>query len=210
MENIKELKNSDYEKYKSDDRFIHNMTYPINCADSKGVIQYTKAMTKYTIAKQEFKVSKEQIQKATQEYNKRKQNIIKNIKNKLVFVGMGMDFKPLTNNHIGNHRIRTYFKNNQGVLCFVEFGTTTNKDFMRCDHALMNTKREWTSLNEREQEKRISILESMQGDYTKYTKENILKLVNKNCDCNFKEVEVYNYFIGTDDYTSISKKRCIK
>ena len=205
MENIKELTEEEYEQFKQDDRFIHNMAFPISCCDTYGKEEYKKAMTKYTIAEQEFKVTEEQIKRGKEEYNKRKENIIKNIGNKLVFVGMGMDFKSSTINHIGNHRIRTYFQNNKGILCFVEFGTTTNKDFMRCDHALMNTKREWNSLNERNQEQRISILERMKGNYTKYTKENILKLINENFDCSFKEVEVYDYFLNPNDYTSISE-----
>ena len=206
---MKELTNELFNKYKSDDKFIHNVVFAHDCMDSEGNLDYIKAMTKYTIAEEDFKVNKVFIEKAKKVYNCRKKEILKSItKNKLVFVGMGMDFKPKNDKYIGNHRIRTYFKNNGGVLCFVEFGTTTNKDFLRCDHGLMNTKKSYDerdSLTEREQtEKRIKI-ENIKGDYIKYTKENILKLVNESFNCSFKDVEVYSYFINTEDYSCISE-----
>jgi len=204
-EKIKVLTNEEYEKNKHSDRFIHSVAF------AHGVMgweEHNIALCKY-ITGTDYKVSKELQEEAEKEYKKRKQEIIKNKGNKLVFVGMGMDFEPSTINHIGNHRIRTYFKNSKGILCFVEFGTGRDKDFMRCDFALFNTKKdssEWNSLSEREKtEKRILELENLRGNYTPYTKDKILELVNKHFDCNFKEVEVYNYFISTEDYISISE-----
>jgi len=206
---MEKLTKEKYEKFKKDDRFIHNVIFAHQCGDSNGKFLHYKAMTKYTNAGEDFEVTEKQIKTAKKEYNKRKNKILKNIDNKLVFVGMGMSFKPSTINHIGNHRIRTYFKNNKGILCFVEFGTARDKDFLRCDHALMNTKKdnsEWESLSERDKkEKRIS-LESIKGDYIEFTKENVLELINKSCDCSFKEVEVEDYFISTDDFTCEVKK----
>lgn len=197
---FEQMTTEEYNRYKDDDRFIHNIVYAVVCCDSKGEFKYKKAMTKYTKAKKEFIVNEEQINQAKKEYEKRKNKILENIKNKLVFVGMGMDFEPLNNEYIGNHRIRTYFLNNDGVLCFVEFGTTTNKDFLRVDHALMNIIK-----GDDENKQRIS-LEKLKSGKLEYTKKNILKLVNKYFNCSFKEVEVYNYFISTKDYVCKSAK----
>ena len=168
INNIQELTTEEYNKYKDDDRFIHNIYYAVSCCDEYGHLKYKKAMTKYTQADKEFIVSDEQIKTGKEEYNRRKQQILNNIKvNELVFVGMGMDFDPVDNKHIGNHRIRTYFKDNDGALCFVEFGTAINKDFLRCDHALKNTKKstsEWNNLKQKdEEEKRVYLLESLRS-----------------------------------------------
>ena len=159
-------------------------------------------MTKYTNAQKDFKVNENQIREATKEYNKRKESIILSIEDKLVFVGMGMDFKPKDKNHISNHRIRTSFLNNEGVLCFVGFGTNRDQNLLRCDHAIKNTKKnnsEWKSLRERENTEERLNLERIKEEIP-YTKENVLKLVNDWFNCDFEELEVYSYFINTDDY----------
>jgi len=192
----------EYNKYKGDDKFIHEVCFAHGV---EGWEPYNKAHCFYTIGT-DFKVSPEIQQKAKEDYNKRKEEIVKSIKNKLVFVGMGMDFKPSIDGGIDNHRIRTYIKNKEGVLCFVEFGTARNNNFLRCDHALINTKKntsEWVSFRERDNtEKRINELESIKGDYNPYTKEEVLKLVNKYFNCDFKEMEIYSYCLNTEDYTS--------
>jgi len=209
IENIKELTTEIYNKYKDDDRFIHNIYYAVSCCDKDGHLKYKKAMTKYSIAEQEFIVNDEQIKTGKEEYTRRKQQILNNIKvNELCFVGMGMDFKPVNNEHIGNHRIRTYFKDNNGILCFVEFGTAVNTDFMRCDHALFNTEKENTrTIKEQDEtEKRVYLLEGLKCGSKAYTKKNILKLVNDNFKTNFNKIKVYSYFISTKDYNSISQK----
>jgi len=203
----KELTQEEFNKYKHDDKFIHEVTFSHGV---EGWGEYKNAMTKYTIAKQEYKVTKEFINKAKEIYQYRKNKILKNMKqNTLYFVGMGMEFEPSTINHIGNHRIRTYFKDNKGVLCFVEFGAGMEKKFLRCDHALYNTKKfneEWGSLHERDEtEKRISLLEKIRGDYNQYTKQTILKLINDNFKTNYNDVVVLEYFISTGDYTSFSE-----
>ena len=210
INNIKDLTIEEYNKYKDDDRFIHNINFAVSCCDEYGNLKYKKAMTEYSIAEREFIVNDEQIKTGKKEYNRRKQEILNNIKtNELCFVGMGMDFNPVDNEHIGNHRIRTDFKDNNGVLCFVEFGTAINTDFLMCNYALKDIKKnvsEWQSLKHQDEtEKRVYLLENLRGGNIEYTKKNILKLVNDNFDTNFKDIKVFSYFINTDDYNSISK-----
>lgn len=198
----------EYNKHKDQDRFIHEIAFAHGV---EGWEEDRKALCYYVAGVgTDFRVSPELQQKAKEDYNQRKQEIVKSINNKLVFVGMGMDFTPSTPDHIGNHRIRTYIKNNVGILCFVEFGATgKNQNNLRCDHALIDTRKntsEWGGLGERDKtEKRVSELDSTCGDYEPYTKENVLKLVNKYFDCSFKEMEVYSNCLDTEDYTSISE-----
>ncbi len=203
---IKILTLEDYNKNKHNDKFLHEVCFTHGV---QGWEPYNKAHCFYSDLKHDFKVSPELQLKAKADYKTRKQEIVNSMGNKLIFVGMGMDFTPSTINHIGNHRIRTYIKNNAGKLCFIEVSASRDKDFLRCDHALINTKKnnsEWCSLNEREEEeKRVYCLESIKGDYIEFTKENVLKLVNDNLNCNFIELEVYSYCLSTEDYTSISK-----
>lgn len=199
------LTEEEYEQHKGDDRFLHEVTFAHGV---QGWEPYNKVHG-YYVTGTDYKVSPELQKKAKKDYEKRKKEIVDSISNKLVFVGMGMSFEPSTINHMGNHRIRTYIQNKEGVLCFVEFGTGRDKDFLRCDHGLIHTKKdisEWNNLGERESTEKMISIENIKGDYVEYTKQNILELVNKNFDCNFEEVEVYDYCLHTEDYTSISKK----
>jgi len=197
----------EYNKYFDDDRFIHNIAFAHGV---EGWGNDNKALCFYTIAKSDFKVSPELQRIAKEEYNKRKLAIINNIKdNELIFVGMGMDFKPCDNEHIGNHRIRTYFKDKFGVVCFVEFGTSMDNRFLRCDHAIYNTKtknKEWLSLKQREISEKRTDLETKNLNDFEYTKENILLLINGEFETSFNDVKVFSYFVNTDDYICISKK----
>lgn len=204
---LKVLTIEDYNKYKDDVKFLHNITFAHGV---QGWEDHNKALCFYTIAKNDFKVSFELQEIAKKDYYKRKADIVKNIKNnELVFVGMGMDFKPCDNEHIGNHRIRTYFKDNFGVVCFVEFGTLNDNKFLRCDHAIYNTKKdnsEWLSLKQREQSEKRTDLEKQNFKELEYIKENILMVVNKEFGTNFNKVKVFDYCLNTDDYISISQK----
>jgi hypothetical protein len=208
MEVIKELSDEEFEKYSVNDAFIHEVTWAHGCCDSNGNHQYFKAMTYYHLGT-DFKVTQKQKDQARRLYDKRKEEILQDKGDKLLFVGMGMNFTPENPLFIGNHRIRTYFKNNDDVLCFVEFGTNRTNDKMRCDHALINTKQnnnEWVSLSERDgSEKRIKLLEH--NINIDYTKQNVIMLVNKYFNCSFKEMSVEYYFITTDDYISEVKPK---
>lgn len=205
---LKMLTDEEFEKNKHDAKFVHEITWAHGV---EGWDNYNLGMC-YYVNGTEYYVSKEMQEKAKAEYNRRKKAIVNQIGNKLVFVGMGCEFEPSTPEYIGNHRIRTYFKNNNGILCFVEFGTAMDKNFLRCDHALLNTRKEdgsdnWKSLKERdEKEIRVSSVEKISGaSQIKYTKENILKIVNEGFDCSFKEVEVEEHFVSTQDFTCVSK-----
>ena len=206
MYNEKPMKNLDieeYNKHKNNDGFLHNVVFAHNV---EGWGEDTKALCFYNVGG-EYRITPEMKEIAKKDYEQKKKEIIENIGDKLVFVGMGVSFTPKNPDYIGNHRIRTYFKDTKGVLCFVEFGSI-NDSSMRCDHALYNTKKDyngWKSLQERERtEQRISALETRKGE--RYTKDKVLEWVNHYFDCAFKEMEVYDYFLNTKDYTSISPK----
>ena len=199
---MQDLTVEEYNKHKNNDKFLHNIAFAHGVQgwgdDNKGLCYY--------VVGQDYRVSPRLQAQAKKDYASRKQEIVNSIGNKLVFVGMGMDFKPSTKNHLGNHRIRTYIKNRMGQLCFIEVGTGRENNTMRCDHALVDTKKdnsEWESLREQDQtEKRVRVLELMKSEYHPYTKKELLKIINKSLDCDFSEVEVYSYCLTTDDYTS--------
>lgn len=148
----------------------------------------------------EYIVTDEQITEAKIEIKRAKEQAIKDSAGKLVFVGMGMTYEPRYEDDVCNHRIRTEFTNAHGHKFFIEVGTGTS-DRMRIDYAI-----------DRENGREVA---SSEGAYNykglehkrelpKYTKQEVLKLVNEYFDCNFSEIIIDNYNLNTDDYSSIS------
>lgn len=141
---------------------------------------------------------------------------------KLVFVCMGMDYPERFPGDVCNHRIRTEFLNPNGRKFFIEVGTGRG-DKMRVDHVTDRDQEE--EYNKKASEYRDKIKASnmqfvnhpLYSEYqkymsqpyywykkheweslnTEYTKENVLKLVNRLFDCNFTEIEL------TNDYSSV-------
>jgi len=144
---------------------------------SNGEEEYKKALM-YPIS---YKVTDEQIKKSKELRLKRQKEVLKENKNNLLFCGMGMNFKSSINDRIGNHRIRTEFLNSDGIKCFIEVGTGgTSEDNLRIDHAIFEQVNNYKNL-ERET---FSL---------KYTYKNVLNLVNKYFNCNFKKI-VMDYY----------------
>ena len=155
---------------------------------------------------EQYLVDEEQINTAKyfmlkEERNKKSQYLKDKV---LVFNAMGMSFKT-DGDFIGNHRIRASFLNSDGIKCFIEVGTARQNDLMRCDHAIFNICDKWTSLKERDRMEKNNYNNLERGTgYLKYTFTNLLNLVNKNFNCNFKKIVLEEYFLKTDVFTSIS------
>ena len=165
---LKLLTLEEYERNKSNDRFVHEIAWAHGV---EGWDNFHLAMCFY-VNGTEYYVSRELQGIAKAEYDRRKKNIVDNIGNKLVFVGMGMDFVPSTPEYVGNHRIRTYFKNNEGLVCFVEFTAAMDNKFLCCPHGTIYTRdkpSEWESLEQREATEHRIKIEGIQGH--RYTKE---------------------------------------
>lgn len=100
----------------------------------------------------------------------------------LIFEGAG--WSCANHNGVGNCRIRTRIKNNDGRIIYLELGGHENNDFKgRVDYCF-DVVDERTSHT-----KDLSYIKSL---YFPYTKEGILKLVNENLNCSFSSVVVDN------------------
>jgi hypothetical protein len=181
-----------------------------------------------------YKTSLEQKEQARLLFLENKKKVISKIGNKLIFVGMGMDYPERYEDDVCNHRIRTEIINPFGRRFFIEVGTW-GTERMRIDHVIDRDQQD--EYDEKCVEIRARIQET--GGYNKhrigsplmieleryqsqpyhwykksewidleikYTKKNVIELVNKLFDCNFSELEIDTIHLTTDDYSSKSPK----
>ncbi len=193
------------EKFKeiyTSEQFRNQVAYAHQHCNSNGVfIEFITCSYPVT-----YIVTPEQIEEAKKECERAKIERINGIGNKLVFVGMGMDYLPRYEGDPANHRIRTEFKNIHGNEFFIEVGTNGPEN-MRIDFAIDRTmqKKLNDEVNKQSQFYNYHGLERSKNIYT-YTKERILSLVNREFDCKFIEMEVDNYNLSTDDFICQSPK----
>jgi hypothetical protein len=181
-----------------------------------------------------YKTSLEQKEQASLLFLENKKKAISKIGNKLVFVGMGCDYDERYEDDVCNHRIRTEITNPFGRKFFIEVGTW-GEERMRIDHVIDRDQEEEYSEKCVEIRKTILAsggynkhgigsplmieLEKYQSQpyywykksewidlNVKYTKKNVIELVNKLFDCNFSELEIDTIHLTTDDYSSKSPK----
>jgi hypothetical protein len=153
-----------------------------------------------------YKVTQSQIDEARAEIKRAKIELIKTLGNKLVFVGMGMNYIPRYEGDPGNHRIRTEIINNKGVRFFIEVGTGYNGMSMRVDHSVNRTIQDAYKDSHLHQGKFYNWGDlERRNDLPDYTDKNIITMVNRAFDCNFSEMIVDNYNLTTEDYFSTSK-----
>jgi hypothetical protein len=196
------LTREEYDQYKERDDMLHEFTFAHGV---QGWGDDNLAMTFYKCGT-DYRISPALQAEAKREYERRKAQRIAALQSGTVaFIGMGCDFAPITPEHVGNHRIRAYFKNDEGRTCFVEFGSEAKDNSkMRCDHALIYTRedpRKWTSLAQRDAtEQRLRIERTL--SYTEYTHESILKILHEEFNAIYERVEIHEYFLSCDDITS--------
>ena len=183
---------------------------------------------------QRYITTLEQKQEAERLYNINVEKAINNVGNKLVFVGMGMEYTPRYEDDVCNHRIRTEVLNPDGKRFFIEVGTW-GAELMRIDHVVnRDQEQEYEDKlrfyrNEIERQggfNRVSNNSELMNNYkkyqnqpyywykkeswqdlkTKYTLKNVLNLVNTLFDCNFSEIEIDYNHLTTDKYVSTSPK----
>lgn len=200
MEQIQVLTKEKFKEIYKNEELRNAVAFAHIVADSQGNTIYKKALL-YPIS---YKVTDEQIKKADTLRDKKAKEVLKENKHNLLFVGMGMNFKPTLLNGISNHRIRTEFLNKEGIRCFIEVGTgRTPEDNLRIDFAL------YGYIEEETQYKRNSYnymkLET-ETPSLKYTYENVLNLVNKYFNCNFKKMVVDYYNISCNGVICKSPK----
>lgn len=214
----------------TNERFTREVNFSHSVCNAQSVHQFYCTM----YGGKRYKTTLEQKEQAQKLYEANKQRVIKNVGNKLVFVGMGCEYAARYPDDVCNHRIRTEIVNPEGKRFFIEVGTW-GKELMRIDHVVNRDQED--EYSERLQFYRKEI-EAKGGFYRvgesdqaminyrkyqnqpyhwyrheqwkdlklKYTNANVLQLVNTLFDCNFTEMEVDYYNLTTDDYTSVSPK----
>jgi len=171
----------------------NSVAYAHVCCNSSGEETHKKALH----WPDSYKVTPEQITEAKKELSRSQAETHKKYKNSLLFVGMGMTYETKTD--IGNHRIRTEFKNSKGKQYFVEFGTACNHAYTRCDH----------SIDRQAEEGKYgynNYMDLEKNGLGRYTPKYILDLVNSTFDCKFTEIFIDNYDLSCDGVMCESPK----
>lgn len=216
------LQDEKFKEIYTDEKLRNAVAFAHGCSDKYGKHLHYKAL----MYPDEYIVSKDQIQEAKNELERGKAEKVKNMKaGQLVFVGMGTEYKSRFDGDLCNHRIRTYFKNDEGRCFFIEVGTGKMNE-MRCDHSIdvdlenKHSQKLNENYNERKKEKkgsdRYMCLMDEQEKWLKqpynnfgkiehmnlgiYSKENLLKTINEVFGCSYSEIEVDNYTLRTDDF----------
>jgi hypothetical protein len=190
MEQIQELDKETFKQIYSNEKLRNAVAYAHSVCKSNGEEEYKKALM-YPIS---YKVTDYQIKKANELINKRQKEVLKENKHNLLFVGMGMEFNPTIPDGIGNYRIRTEFLNADGIRCFIEVGTGKDNN-LRVDFAIYNyCEGDKMSIKEKDAKQKYNYKNlERETPSLKYTYENVLNLVNKNFNCNFKNIVVDYY-----------------
>lgn len=146
-------------------------------------------------------VTDSQIKEAEKERQRAKKEAYKKYKNVLLFAGMGMTYtKEEHNDDILNHRIRTEFLNQNREQFFVEFGTMPDNETIHCQFSIdRGMQKGLEEKGDYKSQPYYNYKGLERNQYLgKYTKENILKLINKTFNCSFTELIVDNYNISCD------------
>lgn len=226
-----ELTNEQFQDIYTSEKFRNEVATAHKCMAKESKFSHFESCS-YPIR---YKVTEEQINEAKRVKEESKKKAIKNVANKLVFVAMGGDYEPRYNDDVCNHRIRTTFLNPEGKKFFIEFGRG-REDEIRIDHSIdrdLQNYYEKQSSNVRDEINRnggfhkVAQSDPLMLDYKKYqgqpyqnykglerinltekyTLQNLLKLVNENFECNFKEIEVDKFNLSPDDFTCKSPKK---
>jgi hypothetical protein len=189
------LTNEKFQEIYTNEKFRNQVAHAHGCCDSNGVFKY-KQTCSFPVTY--INVSDAQIEEATKERERATKEAYKKYKNVLLFVGMGMTYtKEEYNDDILNHRIRTEFRTNDDKVVFVEFGTMRDYETIHCDFSIdRTTQNRLNDSHDRQSEfYNYKGLERNNG-LGKYTKVNILNLINKTFNCSFTELVVDNYNIS--------------
>lgn len=214
----------------TNEKLTREMNFAHGVCDTNSVLKHYCTMYEG----KRYITTPEQKEQAKKLYEINKKKAIKSVGNKLVFVGMGTEYKARYEHDVCNYRIRTEILNPDGKRFFIEVGAW-GAELMRIDHVVNRDQEdeynEKLSFYRNEIEakggflKVINTDESMinfrkyqnqpyywfkkeqwEGLKTKYTKQNVINLVNTLFDCKFTEMEVDYNHLTTDDYTSVSPK----
>lgn len=199
MENLQVLTEEKFLEIYNNEKLRNAVATAHKCYDSKGNFLYRKALM-FPIS---YRVTNEQVEAANSELNKAKEKAkVENI-GKLVLIGMGMEYPERYPDDVCNHRVRGEFLNKYCKKYFIEFGTGRKEGEMRVDHSIDRDLEEQTKDSSKQPYNNCKNLERRKL-YPKYTKTDILELINREFECNFKEIVIDNYTLSPDEIISVS------
>jgi len=210
---------------KQNPSFIRAVANSHKCSDMYGKFLHFKSLV-YPL---EYITTEEQKNEATSIREQQKSDFKNSIGNKLVFVGMGSEYEERFQDDICNYRIRTEIQNPNGRNFFIEVSrgldNKMNFDFV-IDKDQQNqyeneAQKIRAQINESKSNFRTHPMYSIYKKYTEqpyywykksewyslnieYTTKNLLKVVNDLFECNFKDLEIDNVFLTTNEFKSIS------
>jgi len=208
----------------TNERLTREVNYSHGCSNSNG--HHLHFCTMYDGKR--YKTTQEQKDKAAKLYALNVQKAVENVGNKLVFVGMGMDYTARYDDDVCNHRIRTEIINPKGRKFFIEVGTWGNER-MRIDFVIdrdLEIHYEKKQIEFRDQINanggfsKVAHSSPLYVNYkkyqeqpyywykkdvwhdlnVKYTNQNVIDLVNNLFDCHFTEIEIDYNHLTTDIY----------
>lgn len=219
---LKQLNEEEFQRIYTDKAFRNRVAFAHGCCDQYSNHLYYKAG--------EYKVTEEQKSRAKEERQRAKKEAIANIGNRLILVGMGMDYPARFEGDVCNFRVRTSLINPKGRKFFIEVSKG-----LRCDMSVdfsidLDLEKEYEDnlrnaldnrnthhYNSREWKHWQSQVEkwSSQPYYwntgiaktqttLNYSLESILKLVNDTYECFFTEIEVDEYDLRQEDFICVS------
>ena len=162
------------------------------CTDKNGVFKHLKTCSYPT----EYIVTDEQKNAAIEEFNKQREKRISVLqKNTIYFIGMGMNFEKNDFSDVENFRIRTKIQNAKGCY-FVEFSGDNRQEAFFCHHSIYYP----SGFNNEEKRDEQNNYKGLECQTLKgYNKENILNIVNNIFDCNFKNIEIDQILLSSDN-----------
>lgn len=192
------------EKFKeiyTDDRFLHDCAFPVDCGNARGIHTHYRTCT-YPI---EYIITEEQIAVAKVEFARRRQAFLDGYKKgTLVLVCMGMDYPSKYSDGIGNYRVGGDFKNSGGRHFFVEFCRSANfgkkddtEEVFYCDHSI-----DCDAEKAGRSRRNVFNLERGGRSISPFTKQRVLELVNTTFGCNYRELVLDKWLIRPDDIIS--------
>jgi len=223
------LSNERFSTIYTNESFRNAVAFAHKCCDKHSCFLHYKALD----YPNEYIVTTEQIEAAKAEYARAKAEKVANLqKGALIFVCMGGDREIKSDDEINNYRVRTEFKNSEGRHFFVEFSYFDKQDSFICDYSIDRdleneysekleeflNKRNALRLYSAEWKEVNKVCEKYWGQpyynyggiqhksYTeRFTKGNILKIINETFGCDYTSVELDEHTLRTEDFICFCK-----
>lgn len=225
----KPLSEEEFNELASTDKGLRSMRYPFKYqrSDDKTKTGMYVTVRNYNDVR-EF--SQEQHERATAMFERRRNEVLDELSERgvLCFHAMGMDYEPTTEDGIGNHRIRSTFKDRTGHVLFVEVRPTWNpngdpdekKGF--CGEVYDQSRNE-AEMREYEEEverllneyggKMWKVPSNLRPNYPfchyenvqapgPFTYGHLLEWVNTRFGCDYKKMVLERYFLQCDEIIS--------